>query len=508
MNPSVTITEKGREGEVTYREGSYAITGYQEFGGADVVAIVSMGSVDDWRAHHGWAVDRRAQILRFVADEVVRQKAPGCAAEIDETRGRVVIRNNGTSAARAPATSNSKKGEPARADEHWVFRYRRLRAKFAMIVLAIAVLLAAVVWMKTRVLVVESGTGAPFGSTLRTDTHLATLISQLQPYTPSLHHDASKERFTLGVLLVPLEGSETKLVRLVRDLPAGSYSLARVIGSDGRTMWIAANDLYGVNLKTYSLITADDIANANPALDRAWVSDTRGMDIVDGRLQMLAHDRSAAYALDPSTLKAVAVVPQPVVREYSTPPLTRYMAAGLVASSTTWLGLHSSSDLEGAYRAGRWLRAVESASDAPREARRLMRGEIEGDSSDDAHWRIDAMTPIDELAYRNASFLRLNEKSEPLRLRDPDSVLMLYTSGDGALAQGTLSVARVEVASGRVVWARDTGLDRFKLGQILPGDQRTAFRGTRPPVPNTVSEPMIVILDHATGQLTTHSLWQ
>src|SRR5690606_31359347 len=118
------------------------------------------------------------------------------------------------------------------------------------------------------------------------------------------------------------EGSKTRLVRRVPDLPAGSYSLARVIGSDGRTMWIAANDLYGVNLQTYSLITADDIAKANPALDRAWVHDTRGMDIVEGRLQIVAHDRSAAYALDPSTLKAVAVVPQPVVRQYSTPPLT------------------------------------------------------------------------------------------------------------------------------------------------------------------------------------------
>ena len=40
--------------------------------------------------------------------------------------------------------------------------------------------------------------------TLRTDTHLATLISQLQPYTPSLHHDPSTKRFTLSVLLSAL----------------------------------------------------------------------------------------------------------------------------------------------------------------------------------------------------------------------------------------------------------------------------------------------------------------
>ena len=138
-----------------------------------------------------------------------------------------------------------------------------------------------------------------------------------------------------------------------------------------------------------------------------------------------------------------------------------------------------------------------------------MRGEFEEDSSSDgAHWRIRSMTPISETEYRNASFLRLNEKSEPLRLSGPDSVLMLYSSGDGVSPQSTLSVARVEVPSDRLLWTSDTGLDRFKLEQILPGEERTVFRGTRPPVPDKVSEPLLVILDHATGQLTTHSLWQ
>ena len=262
---------------------------------------------------------------------------------------------------------------------------------------------------------------------------------------------------------MPLDGSAPKLVRLVRDLPAGGYSLARVIGSDGNTMWIDANGLYGVNLRTYSLVTADDVARANPGLDRTWVSD-------------------------------------------SNPPLTRYMAAGVLVPPNTWMGLLSKSDLEGAYRPGRWLRAVESASDTSREMRRLLRGEMTEDSSDGAHWQIRSVTPISETEYRNASFLRSSERSEPLRLNNPDSVLMLYTSGDGAGSQGTLFVARVEVPTGRLLWSNDTGLDRFKLEQILPGEQRTVFRGTRPPVPNKVSEPLLVILDHATGQLTTHSL--
>ncbi|MBL9098183.1 MAG: hypothetical protein JNK07_14730, partial [Alphaproteobacteria bacterium] len=77
----VTITESGRDGRVEYGEGLHTISGYWEFGGNDVVTIVSMGSREDWQRSHAWAVDRRANILRVVADEVVRQRAPSCTAE-------------------------------------------------------------------------------------------------------------------------------------------------------------------------------------------------------------------------------------------------------------------------------------------------------------------------------------------------------------------------------------------------------------------------------------------
>ena len=473
-----------------------------------------------YRTTGAWGAGKGAKLTPVEVDtnfhELVEQineilSNPVQPVEIDEVSGDIVLRNARTSAGgllRAAISSDVSTEASTRADASWVFRFSRLRAKLAVVALAIALLVGAGVWLKTRMLVVDPGNGAPFGSTLRTDTHVATLISQLQPYTPSLRRDSSAERFTLSVFLVPLDGSAPKLVPLVRDLPAGDYSLARVIGSDGSTMWIDANGLYGVDLRKYSLVTVDDVARANPGLDRAWMDDTRGMDIVDGRLQMLAHDRSAAYSLNPDTLQATAVAPQAVARQYSNPPLTQYMAAGLITQPNAGVGLLSKSDLEGEYRPGRWLRSVLSASDTPREIRGLMRVEIDNDSSDGRHWRIRSLTLISEAEYRNAFFLRLNEQSEPLRLSNPDSVLMLYTSGDSAGAQSTVFVARVEIPSGRLLWSNDTGLDRFKLEQILPGERRTVFRGTRPPTPNKVSEPLIVILDHATGRLATHSLWQ
>lgn len=93
MPARVIITEEGRSGSVIYQEEGGAITGWWEFSGGDALAIVSMGDAKNWMHGHGWACDRRAEILRFVADEVIRQKAGGSRAEIDEDGGWITIRH-------------------------------------------------------------------------------------------------------------------------------------------------------------------------------------------------------------------------------------------------------------------------------------------------------------------------------------------------------------------------------------------------------------------------------
>jgi hypothetical protein len=500
MNRSVTFVQQGREGQAIYTEGAHSITGYQEFGGGDVVAILSMGTVDDWRTRHAWAVERRAEILRFVADEAIRQKAPGCTAEVDAQGGNILLRSNKAGGA-SPAAPAGSRGESQAA---WVFRLGQLRSRFALVVLVVVLGLAAAAWVAKKVLMVQPGKGTPMGSTLRTDTHLATLIQQLQPYAASLHHDPSTERYTLSVFLVPLDGAAPKLVRIAEDQRPGSNSLAKVIGSDGRMLWLSAAGLHGVDLRSHALVTAADVRKANPQLAPIWTEDVSGIDIVDGRLRMLARDRSAAYAIDPGTLRAEPVAPRPVAWKSPEPPLTLHMAAGLQLSPQSWLGLHSKAELEGAFKPQRWLRAVESAREA-KEMRRLVMGSLEADAASTGSRKIVSMTPIGEAEYLNAFFLRPDEKSAPFRLQDPDSVLMGYTSAPGL--KGTLVVARVDT-SGTLLWSRDTGIDRFKLQQILPGERTTVFVGPRIQVPDQLSEPLLVIVDHASGQAVTHSLWQ
>ncbi|MFZ1693434.1 MAG: hypothetical protein WAT74_09575 [Flavobacteriales bacterium] len=89
----VTITEEGRSGSVYYESEGRRITGWWEFAGGDAVAIVSMGSASEWQHGHPWAVAQRAEILHFVGDEVVRQKASSCKADIDEEGGWITIRH-------------------------------------------------------------------------------------------------------------------------------------------------------------------------------------------------------------------------------------------------------------------------------------------------------------------------------------------------------------------------------------------------------------------------------
>lgn len=92
MSGKVTITVEGRSGSVTYESEGRRITGWWEFAGGDAVAIVHIGSASEWQHGHPWAVAQRAGIMRFVADEVIRQKAGGCRADIDEDGGWITIK--------------------------------------------------------------------------------------------------------------------------------------------------------------------------------------------------------------------------------------------------------------------------------------------------------------------------------------------------------------------------------------------------------------------------------
>jgi hypothetical protein len=331
----------------------------------------------------------------------------------------------------------------------------------AWIVLAVALVVGGFMWFKNNVLVIDPGQGAPLGRTVRTDRHIATLIQTLEPYTPSLSRDHSKDTYRVSLFLVPLDGRAPALVPISGGHSANSLGLAKVLGSDGQALWF----------------------------------DVKGDGAVDLNTLRVLDDESHRKA--PANLQGSARLP-------IAPRTESYLSAGFFTGPESWLGLCSPAEAERTFRPGQWVRAVVHADDA-KQMRRFHRGTVGGDVSVTGSRRILSMAPAGSAEYLNAAFLRMDEKAEPLRLRDPDGALMIYTSAPGP--SGTLMVARVDT-SGAVAWTTDTAIDRFKLLQILPGPTSFAFVGTRVPVPGKVSEPILVIVDNSTGTASTHSLWR
>jgi hypothetical protein len=102
--------------------------------------------------------------------------------------------------------------------------------------------------------------------------------------------------------------------------------------------------------------------------------------------------------------------------------------------------------------------------------------------------------------YR-AAFVRAKRTGENLVLAGGGGLLIWQTK---PYRSGSVMAARID-STGTVTWSVDTGIG--DLRQVLPDPATPAFIGERPKIPDKLSEPILVIVDAATGRVTTHSLW-
>ena len=89
MNPSlddwsVECKPFGQHGYFFYHERSRELPFYWEYGGGDVVVIIRFEEPAKFSLRYPWAVEHKREILGRVAQEVIRQQAPTCRADIDE----------------------------------------------------------------------------------------------------------------------------------------------------------------------------------------------------------------------------------------------------------------------------------------------------------------------------------------------------------------------------------------------------------------------------------------
>ncbi len=312
-------------------------------------------------------------------------------------------------------------------------------------------------WFGKKVLSVAPASGIPLGECVRTADHIASLLQATDPHLPEISGRGGNTTTSVSILLIPLDGSAPKKIPIAEGLTSNQFALAKILGTDGRVLWFDVNGIGCVDLERMKLLA--------PAEVRAPYVPTS----------------ARPFAISPDT----------------------YLAAGFIVAPGQWLGLHSEEERLGEFAPKKFVRRV-AAQGNRKQMRRFHRGELAA-PVDEKHHRISSMMPLGTEEYFNAAFLRLDDKSEAFRLADPDGALMICTSEPGL--KGTTVVARVDT-QGRIIWKADTGIDRFKLTQILPGKASFAFVGTRPSEEGKVPEPLVVIVDNVTGETATCSLWR
>ena len=74
---TVEITQSGRGGSITYREGENTVAFDWEFGASPAIALIFGPTAQAWDRQYPWAAGRQAEIYDFVGAEAVRTPKDG-----------------------------------------------------------------------------------------------------------------------------------------------------------------------------------------------------------------------------------------------------------------------------------------------------------------------------------------------------------------------------------------------------------------------------------------------
>lgn len=75
--PLVTFTQEGRSGSFSYSSGAGSFSSWWEFGGGDVIAILSIPNPAYWEKETGIPLAERTAILQYIGSEAIRQQNGG-----------------------------------------------------------------------------------------------------------------------------------------------------------------------------------------------------------------------------------------------------------------------------------------------------------------------------------------------------------------------------------------------------------------------------------------------
>lgn len=310
-----------------------------------------------------------------------------------------------------------------------------------------------------QLLRVSAGPGQPTGRTLRAGRVLATLLFRSESHELDISgrgRGGGKVRYAL--LLTPIRGGEARVIPLARNVSsAGLHALTGVVSATEERVWVRADENYEV-------------------------------EISSGRVTQLS-ERQPVPGARPAYLANSEYAPE------------NLRVSGALVTPELWLGLRTPAEAERDFRAGGWVRHTVDAGKT-REKRGLYRVAVEPMS--DTMSRAVRTEAAGGSAYWDAAFVRSAHGAPALRFAGTGGFLITYASEMGL--KGNAMLARLG-PTGEIEWTADSGIDRMGLTEILPGEAETVLQGTAPRVPDRVPDPLLVIVDHKTGQVTRRVLW-
>jgi len=341
------------------------------------------------------------------------------------------------------------------------------------------------------------------GDSVRTADAIATLLVTEQ-VGQRLGRMANRP-VQLHVLLSPLDGkTPPRKIAIAEKLEElETRNTAKLLGSDGRYLWLLGNSITGVELATGKLITAPELEKINPALTGQWLKESKYYQ-VKGRMRFTTAD-ARKFELDPTNLQARPYVEPPKPKLNYREDMERYNRemsiwgigpekffwAGGFVTPNDWFGLHTPNEVERNYHVG--SRVTEGSRNSRVDGRRLVyRAKIEACPLD---FCLTSISPLPGDGYIAAALLRDETQPRALRLTGPDGFVMLHWSKVGK--EGALLVSRIDF-DGKVAWTVDTGF--VEIDQVFPGTPAVAFIGKGPTPANRVADLGLIIIDTRTGQ--------
>jgi hypothetical protein len=319
------------------------------------------------------------------------------------------------------------------------------------------------------------------GDTIRVGERFASLVVVLRAPT---FWGSQHKRSRYGVDLVFHDVADVGRFEVVTIVERGDEiklrNDAKLLGSDGRRVWIYADALVGLDLSTKQRVGFAELSQANPSLAQFWVQEGKFYSVggVVPKLRLKVAD-ARQFELDPVTLVGTAYEDEKWAKAKSYEESRQqwaeynekmsmfgvgpdvYFWKGAKIGESEWFGLMS---VEDAGKVGQF--------GAP-TGRAIRDGKTHG------LWRVkDRIAQrVGSVEYLDAGLLREEKSARPVRLEGPAGYLVMHRSRLGQ--DGTLLVTRVDL-EGKKIWEINTGIR--KLDQVLPDAKYLGLVGDEPRV--------------------------